>query len=110
MNIDFLNEILENDEISIIGESEMLKELVFQVCQEQEGFELIVGNYDYFDDYLMLSRIDNMLILESIVDEDGNYVLIESDMTWIDNDIFSDAFRKGQVNKIADYDGLVFLY
>ena len=106
---DFKNEILENDDITFIGRAELLKQLLFDVCKEQE-FILSVGDMNIFDEYLMLTRTNNTLFLERILDEKKDLITISSDILWLDDDILQYALSKKQDNRILCDRDLVFIY
>lgn len=107
MNIDFKNEILECNDISIIGQAEFIKQLFFDICNEREF--IVTSDVDFTDEYLCLTRLDDCLAIEKIKDEDG-YLWHESEMLWLDEDVFSDALSKHQEDKFLTDKDLIWLY
>lgn len=109
MNIDFKEEILENDYINICGNAEMIKQLLFDVTGEVEGFELS-SNVSIYSKYLMLTRIDDMLYIEDIQDENGNFIPQDTEMLWLDKDILNEAKEKKQENAFLEWRYIVSIY
>ena len=109
MNIDFKEEILENDYINICGNAEMIKQLLFDVTGEVEGFELS-SNVSIYSKYLMLTRIDDMLYIEDIQDENGNFIPQDTEMLWLDKDILNEATEKKQENAFLEWRYIVSIY
>lgn len=109
MNIDFKEEILENGHINICGNAEMIKQLLFDVTGEVEGFELS-SNVSIYSKYLMLTRVDDMLYIEDIQDENGNFIPQETEMLWLDKDILNEAKEKKQEGAFLKWRYIVSIY
>ncbi|MBI6006862.1 hypothetical protein QTH47_13395 [Clostridium perfringens] len=109
MNIDFKEEILENDYINICGNAEMIKQLLFDVTGEVEGFELS-SNVSIYSKYLMLTRVHDMLYIEDIQDENGNFIPQDTEMLWLDKDILNEAKEKKQENAFLEWRYIVSIY
>lgn len=109
MNIDFKEEILENDYINICGNAEMIKQLLFDVTGEGEGFELS-SNVSIYSKYLMLTRVDDMLYIEDIQDENGNFIPQDTEMLWLDKDILNEAKEKKQESAFLKWRYVVSIY
>lgn len=109
MNIDLKNEIIENDDITIVGEGEMIKQLLFDVTSEVEGFELI-SNVNIFSKYLSLSRIENTLFIEDVQDKNGDFLFLESKMLWIDEEILHIAYKNKQQDCFLCEKDIVVIY
>lgn len=108
MNIDFKNEILENEDISIIGQAEFIKQLFFDVCNEREF--IVSSNVDFTDEFLCLTRLDDCLNIEKIKDENGDYIWHDTEMLWLDDDILQDAMSKKQEDRFLTDKDLIWLY
>lgn len=109
MNIDFKEEILENEYINICGNAEMIKQLLFDVTGEVEGFELS-SNVSIYSKYLTLTRINNILYIEDIQDEEGNFIPQETEMLWLDKDILNEAKEKKQESAFLEWRYIVSIY
>lgn len=107
-NIDFKNEILENEDISIIGQAEFIKQLFFDVCNEREF--IVTTNVDFTDKILCLTRLDDCLVIEKIKDENGDYIWHDTEMLWLDDDILQDAMSKKQEDRFLTDKDLIWLY
>lgn len=109
MNIDFKEEILENEFVSICGTESFIKQLLFDVTGEVEGFELS-SNVNIYSKYLMLTRVYDMLYIEDIQDENGNFIPQETEMLWIDEEVLNEAYSKGQESAFLEYRDIVSIY
>lgn len=109
MNIDFKEEILENEYINICGNAEMIKQLLFDVTGEVEGFELS-SNVNIYSKYLMLTRVYDVLYIEDIQDENGNFIPQETEMLWIDEEVLNEAYSKGQESAFLEWRDIVSIY
>ncbi|EGT3606925.1 hypothetical protein FKF97_11010 [Clostridium perfringens] len=108
MSIDFKNEILENERITVIGNAEMMKQLLFDVTVN-EGFEL-VSNVSIYSKYLALSRVEDILIIEDIQDENGDFIPQGTEILWIDEDILDESYRKGQEDAFLEFRDILCIY
>lgn len=109
MNIDFKEEILENEFVSICGNESFIKQLLFDVTGEVEGFELS-SNVNIYSKYLMLTRVYDMLYIEDIQDENGNFIPQETEMLWIDEEVLNEAYKRGQESAFLEYRDIVSIY
>lgn len=109
MNIDFKEEILENEFVSICGNESFIKQLLFDVTGEVEGFELS-SNVSIYSKYLMLTRVDDMLYIEDIQDENGNFIPQETEMLWIDEEVLNEAYKRGQESAFLECRDIVSIY
>lgn len=109
--MDFKNEILENNDISIIGETELIKEVLFSVCSESEQFKLIVGDtYNLFEDYIMLSRVKDNLILEGIKKKDGELLWHESSTLIICEEVLEKLIKEQKTDNFLKSPSVIFVY
>ena len=109
MNIDFKEEILENEFISICGNAEMIKQLLFDITGEAERFELS-SNVNVYSRYLMLTRIDNILYIEDVQDDEGNFIPQETKMLWIDEEVLDEAYIMEQQDAFLKWRDIVSIY
>ncbi|MCH1964478.1 hypothetical protein MCG45_16730 [Clostridium perfringens] len=109
MNIDFKEEILENEFVSICGNESFIKQLLFDVTGEVEGFELS-SNVNIYSKYLMLTRVYDMLYIEDIQDENGNFIPQETEMLWIDEEVLNEAYRQSQESAFLEWRDIVSIY
>lgn len=109
MNIDFKEEILENEFVSICGNAEMIKQLLFDITGEVEGFELS-SNVSIYSKYLMLTRVDNVLYIEDIQDENSDFIPQETEMLWIDEEVLNEAYNKGQESAFLECRDIVTIF
>ncbi|KQC91249.1 hypothetical protein AM596_15635 [Clostridium perfringens CP4] len=109
MNIDFKEEILENEFVSICGTESFIKQLLFDVTGEVEGFELS-SNVNIYSKYLMLTRVYDMLYIEDMQDENGNFIPQETEMLWIDEEVLNEAYSKGQESAFLEWRDIVSIY
>lgn len=108
--MDFKDEILENDEISIVGEAELIKEVLFAVCAENYSFKLLVGDtYNLFEKYLMVTRLGNELILES-VKRNGEFLTHEPSTLIIDEEVVKELVSKKQLDRFFETPDVIFIY
>ncbi|MEG1309406.1 MAG: hypothetical protein RSA91_00995 [Bacilli bacterium] len=108
MNIDFKNEILENEDISIIGQADFIKQLFFDVCNEREF--IVATNVAFTDKFLCITRLDDCIIVEKIKDEDENYIWHDTAMLWLDDEVLQDTMSKGQEDRFLVDKDLIWLY
>lgn len=109
MNIDFKEEILENEFVSICGNESFIKQLLFDVTGEVEGFELS-SNVNIYSKYLMLTRVYDVLYIEDIQDENGNFIPQETEMLWIDEEVLNEAYKRGQESAFLEWRDIVSIY
>ncbi|XZH34207.1 hypothetical protein ACSW8L_15920 (plasmid) [Clostridium perfringens] len=109
MNIDFKEEILENEFVSICGTESFIKQLLFDVTGEVEGFELS-SNVSIYSKYLMLTRVYDMLYIEDMQDENGNFIPQETEMLWIDEEVLNEAYKRGQESAFLEWRDIVSIY
>ncbi|MBO3398469.1 hypothetical protein JJB71_13065 [Clostridium perfringens] len=109
MNIDFKEEILENEFVSICGTESFIKQLLFDVTGEVEGFELS-SNVSIYSKYLMLTRVNSILYIEDIQDENSDFIPQETEMLWIDEEVLNEAYKRGQESAFLEYRDIVTIF
>ncbi|MFY8262931.1 hypothetical protein ACOT7R_08545 [Clostridium perfringens] len=109
MNIDFKEEILENEDITIVGNAEMIKQLLFDVTRDVEGFELI-SNVSIYSKYLSLTRLENTLFIEDVQNENGDFIYMDTEMLWIDEEVLNEAYKRGQESAFLEWRDIVSIY
>lgn len=107
-NIDFKNEILENEDISIVGQAEFIKQLFFDVCNKREF--IVSTNVDFTDKFLCLTRLEDCLVVEKIKDKNEDYIWHDTDMLWLDDDVLKDAMSKNQDDRFLMNKDLIWIY
>lgn len=107
-NIDLKNEVLENPDISVIGNEIFIKQLLFDVCKREEF--ILTTNFNFTDEFLCLSRIGDCIIIESIKDEYGDYIYHDMEMLWLDDEVLQDALSKGQEDRFLTDKDLIWIY
>lgn len=107
MKIDLKNEILENEEITIVGQAEFIKQLLFDVTATEEY--VLHSDVDFFSDILTLSKKGYDLFIEdTIIDSEFKYHTTE--ILWLDKDVFKAAYRKGQQKCFLEDRDIVNIY
>ncbi|MBM7835748.1 hypothetical protein [Clostridium sardiniense] len=108
MNIDLKNEILENEDISVIGNEPFIKQLFFDVCNEREF--IVSTNVEFTDEFLCLTRLGDCINVEKIKDENEDYIWHDTEMLWIDDEVLQDAMSKVQEDRFLVDKDLIWLY
>lgn len=107
MNIDFKNEILENEDITIVGQADFIKQLLFDVTSEEEY--ILHSDVNFFSDILTLSKKGYDLFIEdTIINNEFRYHTTE--ILWLDSDVFKAAYRKGQQKCFLEDRDIVNIY
>lgn len=109
MNIDFKEEILENEDITMVGNAEMIKQLLFDVTGEVEGFELI-SNVSIYSKYLSLTRLEGTLFIEDVQNTNGDFIYMDTEMLWIDEEVLNEAYKRGQESAFLESRDIVSIY
>ncbi|MGU8523381.1 hypothetical protein ACV3OO_12185 [Clostridium perfringens] len=109
MNIDFKEEILENEDITIVGNAEMIKQLLFDVTGEVEGFELI-SNVSIYSKYLSLTRLEGTLFIEDVQNANDDFIYMDTEMLWIDEEVLNEAYKRGQESAFLECRDIVSIY
>lgn len=100
-----VNEIIkllsENNDITIIGEHQLILDVLFKYGSN--GIYLATGRYDSLDSYLMISKVRDNTIVESLFDKNNDVYECFAKNVVITKDVLEFLVLSKELGKVIDY-------